>query len=511
MPISQTSQLFSLIKSLTKSEKRNFRLYVNRISDGNSTLYIRLFDLLDKQKEPNEAEVFRKIKGLDKSKFSNLKRHLYSQIMVSLEQVHKQKRADLRIRELLNFAHILYGKGLVLQALKILQKAKTTADRHHYDLHYLSILEFEKKIQSRHITRSGAEHSLSLVRESEGRNKQIINTLSLSNLRLSMHNYYIKNGHVTNAEQADEVTQIFTEHQLGNLDEATLGVKEKAYLYQSFVWYYFILLDFDLCFIFAEKWVKLFKENANMALRDPDLFLRGYHYLLLSAYNIRDKENHDNYLAEAEKFRKENYKRFNKNSQIMSFIYVHNARLNRYMLSGDFAAGVAAVPQTLRRINRYGTQLDPHRIMILYYKIAWLHLGAGDPGTCIDYLQKIVNMNMQNLRSDVQIFTHLMFLPAHYDLGNEDIIRYVIKNAETFLAKQKGTHRMPKLCLQFFKKIINIGPSDRRAAFKEFERELLRIKSVKYEKRAFFYLDMPAWVRHKIEHRSLAEVVRDSF
>ena len=183
MPISQTGQLFSLVKSLTKSEKRNFRLYVNRLGEGNATLYVQLFDLLDKQAVLDETQIFRGIAGLNRGQYSNLKRHLYSQIMVSLEQLHKQKRADIKIRELLNYAHILYGKGLYLQSLKILQKAKTAADRHHYDLHYLSILEFEKKIQSRHITRMGAAHSLALVEESETRAAQIAGTLSLSNLR----------------------------------------------------------------------------------------------------------------------------------------------------------------------------------------------------------------------------------------------------------------------------------------------------------------------------------------
>ena len=508
MPISQTGQLFSLVKSLTKSEKRNFRLYVNRLSEGNATLYVQLFDLLDKQAVLDEAEIFERIAGLNRGQYSNLKRHLYSQIMVSLEQLHKQKRADIKIRELLNYAHILYGKGLYLQSLKILQKAKTTADRHHYDLHYLSILEFEKKIQSRHITRMGAAHSLALVEESEERAEQITSTLSLSNLRLRMHNYYIKHGHVGNAAEAQGVARLFEAHLLPGLDEHALGVKERAYLYQSYVWYHFILLDFAACFRYAEKWVRLFKEHPNMALRDPDLFMRGYHYLLTSAYNIRDRERHTPYLAEAEQFRKGSYKRFNKSSQIMSFIYVHNARLNDYMLRGDFAAGVAAVHRTLDRIKRYGDRLDPHRVMILYYKIAWLYLGAGDPGTCVEYLQQIVGMNTQNLRSDVQIFTHLLFLPAHYDLGNENIIFYVVKNAEVFLDRQTGTHRMPRLCLQFFKRIVAVPSAERRAAFEAFERELLEIRAAPYEQRAFFYLDMPSWVRAKIERRGLAAVIK---
>ena len=507
MPISQTDQLFSLIKSLTKSEKRNFRLYVNRMADSNSASYIQLFDLLDKQKSLNEEEVFRKIKGLNKSKFSNLKRHLYAQVMTSLEQIHTPKRVDLQIRELLNFAHILYGKGLYLQALKILQKAKVKAERSHYDLHYLSILEFEKKIQSRHITRSGADYTLELVKGSDVKNKQILNALDLSNLRLRMHNIYIRGGHVKNEKEADEVTKIFTDSIPYFANEGDLGIKERAYLYQSFVWYYFILLDFHNCYIYAEKWVKLFKESPYMADRDPDLLMRGYYYLLLSANNNGDLKNYKYYLDEVEKFRKDNYKKFNNNSQIMSFLYVHNGRLNRYFMEGKFVEGLKAVPQTLRRINRYGNKIDPHRIMILYYKIAWMNLGAGKPDVCLDYLQKIINLDTQNLRTDIQIFTRLMFLMAHYELENEDIMEYLVKNTEVFFKQKKGMDKLPILCLDFFRKIVKTAPLARRELFVVFEKELMRLQVNRYEKRSFFYLDIPAWVRGKISKQSLTEVV----
>ena len=53
MATPQTDHLFRLIKTLTKAEKRNFRLYVTRNqSQSNEDLkFIQLFDVLDKQKE----------------------------------------------------------------------------------------------------------------------------------------------------------------------------------------------------------------------------------------------------------------------------------------------------------------------------------------------------------------------------------------------------------------------------------------------------------------------------
>ena len=64
------------------------------------------------------------------------------------------------------------------------------------------------------------------------------------------------------------------------------------------------------------------------------------------------------------------------------------------------------------------------------------------------------------------------------------------------------------MCLNFFRKIVKTAPMERREVFVVFEKELMRLQASKYEKRAFFYLDIPAWVRSKIKRVSLSEAVK---
>ncbi|HRE37964.1 MAG TPA: hypothetical protein PK092_05950, partial [Chitinophagaceae bacterium] len=61
MPNRTTDILFQLIKSLEKAEKRHFKLYIKR-SSGNADLkIIRLFDVLDKMKDYDEAGLIKKM------------------------------------------------------------------------------------------------------------------------------------------------------------------------------------------------------------------------------------------------------------------------------------------------------------------------------------------------------------------------------------------------------------------------------------------------------------------
>jgi tetratricopeptide (TPR) repeat protein len=319
MPISKSDELFALVKSLTKAEKRNFKIYAQRMSDAEDLLFLQLFEILDKQKELNEAQLH---KRFDKSQLPNLKRHLYSQILVSLKLLFSRKRIPIQIREFLDFANILYGKGLYKQSLKILDKATTLAEKLQDDVLILHILEHKKIIESRHITRTGTHNVVDLTMHTSELLSRIDTNLKLSNLRLILHGWYIRRGHVKSAEEASEVLEAYNAIKPEvNLDE--MGIVEKAYHLQSRVWLNFMLCDFQKTFTYAKMWVELFKNEKGYINRDMNLLMRGYHYILTSLYNLGDLERYTQYLKELEAYRKDNYKKFNKNSQVISFLYTY--------------------------------------------------------------------------------------------------------------------------------------------------------------------------------------------
>ncbi len=504
MPISQSDQLFSLVKSLTKAEKRNFRIYTSRFQDGNSSKYIQLFDLLDKQKALDEKIINKKF---PKGQLSNLKRHLYKQILISLRLIHIGKSSHIEIRELLDFANILYRKGLYLQALKILDKARNQAEKIHNDLILLNIYEFEKIIESRHITRSGPDKTNELLWLSEEKLNGVNNLVKLTNLKIYLHNLYIKNGHIKSSEEHEKVNEIF-EKNISDVEIANLNPIEKVHLYQAFVWYYYILIDFVNCYSYALKWVTELLESQISVHRDPNLLMRGYHYILTSAYNTLDIDNYLRHLEELERFRKSNYKKFDLNTQIVSFLYVHNGRLNKYFLLGEFEEGITAIPKTLRRINRYQDKLDAHRIMVFYFKIAWMNFGAEKYNLCLKYLNKIITMEIGKLREDIQGYTRLMYLMAHYESENYDIGEYLVNNVDRFFKKMQDTNQLQAKTLKFFKLINKMPVGERGKAFNAFEKELNLIYHNKYESKAFLYLDILSWVRSKIKQQPLSDIIK---
>ena len=116
--------LFQLVHSLEKAEKRNFKLYIKRSSAKEDLKIIRLFDALDKISEYDEPLLLKKLEGIEKPQLSNLKTHLYKQLLASLRLLKSSDNLDLQLHEQLDYSRILYNKGLYLQSLKILDRVK---------------------------------------------------------------------------------------------------------------------------------------------------------------------------------------------------------------------------------------------------------------------------------------------------------------------------------------------------------------------------------------------------
>ena len=154
MPTTKTDYLVQLINSLSKAEKRSFRLFVTRNQISEDILFLQLFDELSRAKKYNEEAVLDKIPGIKKRQLSNLKAHLYKQLLICLRLLARSNNVEIDVRERLDYARVLYDKGLYRQSLDILAKTKGIAMRHNYYVLALNVLDFEKFIESQYITRS---------------------------------------------------------------------------------------------------------------------------------------------------------------------------------------------------------------------------------------------------------------------------------------------------------------------------------------------------------------------
>ncbi len=201
--------LFQLISSLEKSEKRHFKLYIKRSSSKEDLKIIRLFDALDKMTDYDEKILLKKLNGIPKSRLYNLKAHLYKQLLASLRLLKTTENTDLKLSEHLDNARLLYNKGLKLQSLHILEKAKELAKANQKYNFLVQVISLEKKIETLHITRSSLEKTGKLAEEAQENSEHIDRVTRLSNLALLLYRWYVKNGHARNEQDEKGIRHFF--------------------------------------------------------------------------------------------------------------------------------------------------------------------------------------------------------------------------------------------------------------------------------------------------------------
>jgi len=501
--------LFQLIRSLEKSEKRNFKLYIKRSSAKEDLKIIQLFDAMDKLHDYDEKLLLKKMPAVEKPQLANLKTHLYKQLLASLRLLKSAESIDLQLNEQLDYARILYNKGLHLQSLKILDKAREMARSHHKFNFMAQVLSLEKKIEALHITRSMQGKSERLSEEALEVIDHIGMVARLSNLAVQLYSWYIQNGHARNEKDEAGVKQFFIKNLPAGADNFN-GFYEKLYLYQSYVWYAFIRQDFLMYYRYSQKWVDLFNDQQMMIAVETGHFIKGMHNLLNAHFDLMNFRQFENTLALFERFALSTQVNRHDNFRIHTFIYINSARINQHLMMGTFSDGLKLVKPIVEQLKEYALYVDNHRILVFNYKIASLYFGSGDYATCIDYLQKIINSNV-DLRTDLQCYARLMHMMAHYEMGNEDIMEYLTKSVYRFMAKMQNLRGVEEEMFKFIRQSFRLSPKKLRPAFEDFLITLKKFENNHFETRAFAYLDVISWVEGKVLGKAMSTVIREKY
>jgi hypothetical protein len=504
MPNRSTDSLFQLIKSLKKSEKRNFKLYVTRNSGSADLKIIHLFDALDKMKEYDEAVLLQRNKELMKQQLSNLKAHLYREILSSLRLI-KDDNIDMELHEQMDHARILYNKGLYHQSLRILERMKEQA-RHYNQFTYLQqVLFFEKKIESLFITRSMKDRAAQLVEEGNEAAKQLAVVNVLSNLALQLYSWYIEHGHARNKSDQDLVQQFLLSH-LPTQPDKQAGFYERLYLYQCYCWTAFIRLDFLQYYRYTQKWVELFRSSPWMMEAETGHYIKGMHNLMGAHFDLGNYESLAQTIAVFEAFENTPLVQNNDNNRIQVFVYLHVSKINLCFLKGTFTEGLALVPFIESKLEEYELYLDRHRVLIFYYKIACLYFGSGNNDKAIDYLNKIINLKV-DLRSDLQCYARLLHLIAHYELGNFQLLEYLTKSVYRFMFKMQSLSLVEEKVFDFLRMALRSSADMLQEAFERLLEELRPLEFNRFETRAFIYLDIISWLESKIQKRPVQDII----
>ncbi len=509
-PENKKDSLFDLIKSLSPAEKRNFKLFVNRLEANQEAKFIRLFEVMDKMAHFDEKELLKKA-PVSRKQLGNMKQHLQKQLLISLRLLHAEKNVELELNEQIDFARILYNKGLYKSSLRLLEKAKQMASQFHLDTIMLRVVELEKVIESLHITRSMRNRADTLSQESQQLLGHVTRKNLFSNLSLQLYGLYLKTGYVKDEKDRQLIEQFYRQN-MPKYRIRELSFYEKMYLFQAQVWFYHIIQDFPLCYRAAQRWVDIYMEEPQMRKVATGNYLKAYHYLLDTLFYLGYYERFMQVLEEFKENLETDDFTMDDNCRVLAFLYYFSNTINLHFLMGEFSKGVKEIlPPFNKEIKKLKGKLDVHHQAVLNYKVACLYFGSGDNLKAITYLDEVIKRTGDGLREDLQVFAHILKLIASYEAGQDEDLEKQIRNVYRFLVKMDDLHQVQKEMMVFVRSLGKIYDYELKQAFISLRERLKPYENHPFEKRAFLYLDIISWLESKIEGRTVQEIIQEKF
>lgn len=501
--------VFELIGAMSKAEKRNFKLYATRLGGNGDAKFVQLFDCLDAMDTYDEAKILQRCPSIKKVQLPNMKAHLYRQLLISLRLLSVHHSTPLGMKEQIDFARILFDKGLYQQAEKVLDKAEQHAEELEQLTTLLDILELRKQVQMvnvstemTHIASAANRRMIQICRQIETINQ-------ISDLAIRLHSLHLKLGYARSQKDLD-LLDIYFKPRLDVYASRKLSFTERFYFYQAMAWYHYIRHNFAYSYRYGRAWVDMFDEKPQMKEVMYDSYLRGYSRMLEGMFLMR---KYGLFVKTLEDFERESLTTgsLNDNAVMISQQILFANRLNKNILEGTFKEGLWITKSIDSYLKHYARQITLHDRMMLDYKIAELYFGDGNFIKCMEYLSNIIAVKDHQIRRDLQCYARMLNLIASYEAGIDYNLDYQVRSVFTFIMKMRDMTEMKRVIFIFLRKASGAAPYDMKHELKVLYEHLKPYEHHPYERRTFYYLDLITWLESKITGRNFGDLVRAKF
>jgi len=498
--------LFELIQSLTKSEKRSFKLYAKRSGGATETKYIKLFDVMEKMEVYNEELILKKLPGTSKTQFANLKSHLYQQILGSLRLSNLKDDIDIDLREQLDFIRVLYKKGLYQQSLRLLNRAKNITGDYRKDLFQLALLDYEKQIRSQQVFDLEEDQAFEIDVQTDKAMKRFMNVQKFFTLATRLKARFVEHGMVKSERELNNLKALFYTN-LPEFKEEELAFNEKFYLYRAYYWFSYLTYDFEKCVLYAEKWVDIFHETG-LDRKRRAAYLKGLNRLLQSAFRINSLTKFEQYYQLFIEFEKRESASMASNTQVLMTKYKAIQAFNYVFLTTGFQENEERIQKILKEVEKNKRFIDKHNLVVIYYKASVFYFALRKYSEARYYLNKLLN-DGDRLRSDLKGYARILSIIIDYDTGEEQYFEQKLKAAYDYIVYEENLGKVQQVFLDFLGKIGSIYPQDLKKGFRSLKSELEKVNDGDFSRKTLLYFDLMSWIDSKIEGRTFAEIVRE--
>ena len=505
--------LYELIKSLTKSEKRYFKIYASRHTIGEKNNGIKIFDFIDQQSEFDDEAIFKHFKGeAFLNRFTITKKRLYEQIISALDAFHSTNSVDAQLYKMLHGVKILYSKGLYDHAHRELIKTKRLAKKHNNVPVLLQLLNEEKRLIE---TKGYCDINISQLEKHVKESRKLTKQLDFHNqLWLVKSQLFIlldQYGQARSEKGIIEYKNIYKAYEAIERPQI-ISFEEQYLIYHFESAYCFAILKHDCSLSLLKQNLFHFKNNPDQLKKRPNQYFSILTNIIhLEAKTGNTKAIHT-YLNELKAMPHHLQSTITEDLTIKLFSSINSIELKIYNQEGDYKKAIALSSAIEEGLEKYKSEITSSRKIYLSFNMAIAYFGNDEFSQSLKWINLILNNKEFDQSEDIISFAHLMNLLIHFELKNNEFLPYAIKSTKHFLMKRERTFKFETIFLKHLSKITNAKDKfEIEILFLGIEDEIQELKNDPFESVAFEYFDFHAWLVSKIKNKTFCSVKREAF
>ncbi|MGZ4118891.1 MAG: hypothetical protein ACXVPY_15490, partial [Bacteroidia bacterium] len=395
-----SDELHQLVKNMSMSEKRYFKIFSSMHVIGDRNNYTRLFEAIEKQELYDEQKIK---KAFANEKFiSHLpseKHYLYNHILDSLNSFHKDRTFLTRYANIIVSIEILFNKGLFEQCKKVIKKAKEEA----YSLEKFSILNLIIRWETLIFIKDEDVINLYKNFDEELRILEVIRIQSaLMRIAFKIQIEIYKGN----------VSPLFYKSQELEIKKLYPPKKEVNSFWAKYYYFSGMALIYSMRNIQVQRYnfykeINSLMQNASQFIVDlPRIYHTNNNNLVNMMFLLEKNEEAKNLIQHQRSFM-QTYRIKNPALAKVVFLNTNESELFLYYKTEQYNKGLELIKRIEPELKKISILFSPI-IFDLFFMMATVTLCAEDYKSTLKWLNKILNTEKEmNIRMELRINTRL--------------------------------------------------------------------------------------------------------
>lgn len=501
-----SNELFVLIKSLTKSEKRFFKLS-SAIQTGEKN-YLKIFDFIDGLESYDEELLKEEFKNETFIKhLPSEKNHLYKLILKSLRSFYSEQSSASILKEELKNVELLYNKALYKECRKFLKRAKNIAIDHEKFYYLIELISWEKRLTEESYESGDFNVDLNQIIEEESEFVAKLRNLAEYHILYSRINAIFRSGGFTRTEEEKSTVREISDNYLIKGKNTAISTRAASICYYIKGLCAWTNREFADSYTFFNRTKEILDNNPKLK---QDL---GKRYTLTLFHLMRsyiDDANFDMAQQMIENIRslkdKKGFKSTDLSLKITSISIID--QMNLYNLRGKFNEAFDFYESNKKEVDTIINKASKEQRIKLQYTTVYTLFGMQDYKAALRILNEILNDNEQKLRQDIYSFARIINLIIHFELQNYQLIEYSANSTLRYLKKIDRNYNIEAYFVKQMKKISKNVLENAENNFIDLKKGLEDYVKDSKERVILDYIDVVSWANSKVEGISFEEAVK---